>query len=79
MPTFTADAKNVRLGDFLPGLGDGYVVATSKSDGYMSVRLDYDDYGSPVPRGYVGITYHDAVGDECYLILPGDAALTVKR
>jgi len=65
-------------GDFLPGLDNGYVVEVEENDGYFS----YPGGGrvtAAMPDDTVLITFHDAQGDECYLLMPGDSQIQVER
>jgi hypothetical protein len=74
-------ASQVEEGDTIPGLDNAYVFQEPETnEGYLS-------YPTPTSGGYVVgmpsdtvvISYHDADGEECYLILPGDSRLTVSH
>lgn len=72
-------AKFVEEGDFLPGLGDGYVFETPEcGEGYLSYPRT--SYGTPVamPRDTIIIGFHDAEGEENYILINPEAMVTVK-
>jgi hypothetical protein len=65
MPTtITVPAEEVKVGDMIPGLDNGYVFDTDDTS-------DRD--------GYMEITFHDADGEECYLTVPPNMPMTVTR
>ena len=80
MKTKTVKARKVREGDFLPGLDNGYVFADAEIDPDVSMGngISY----TPTPLGNVSvvmISFHDADGDENYLICGKDMPVTVAR
>jgi hypothetical protein len=68
-------ATEVQEDDVLVGL-DGYVIEVEEEP-EVSFRdgRQYVHMGS----GKVCITYHDSQGEECYLIVPTDSEIQVKR
>lgn len=78
--TLTVPASEVREGDFLPGLDNGYVVDVGdNSDGYLSASTGYSRFTTALPGDMIAITFHDAEGNEAYLFLPPSVPLTVQR
>ena len=69
-------ADAVMEGDFIPGLDNGYVVTAEEGDVQIALPGD-NEYG--LLESVVTITYHDAEGDECYLILNPGSLVTVER
>lgn len=63
--THTIPAAHVVEGMFFPGLDNGYVF------------MDPEPWDGN-PDHFVEISFHDAQGDECYLIVPKDSYLTVE-
>lgn len=74
----TVKARKVRAGDFLPGIDNGYVVESEPNDGYLSYPGG-GRYTAAMPEDTQMITFHDANGDEGYLLLPGNSLVTVER
>lgn len=74
-------ASQVREGDYIPGLDNGYVIQDPEvNDGYLSYpATSTGGYNVAMPSDTVVITYHDADGEECYLLLPSDSRLTVSH
>lgn len=74
-------ARHVQEGDFLPGLNNGFVFTDPEpNDGYLSYPRGHYGGGPDVamPGDTIIITFHDAEGEECYLLMPADSLLTVK-
>lgn len=71
-------AKYVEEGDYLPGLDNGYVFEVEENNGYLSYPRSGYGMSAAMPEDTVLIGYHDAQGDECYLLLPGNTRLTVE-
>jgi hypothetical protein len=72
-------ARFVKEGDFLPGLDNGYVFEDpERNRGWLSYPRPAGGYSSAMPEDTIVIGYHDADGDECYLLLPALSYLTVK-
>ena len=78
METHTVPARKVRQGDSLPGLDNGYVIDVEENDGYFSYPGGRDSMGA-MPEDTVCITFNDADGEECYLILPFGSPVVVER
>jgi hypothetical protein len=76
MNTLTIPASQVREGDFLPGLDNGYVYADPSTDvpGTTDGRF-YFTRG----EGFLSIGFHTAQGEEAELIVPADMPVTVQR
>lgn len=74
MNTKKIKAENVRLGDFLPGLDNGYVVEVDEEHGLVSGR-----YNTAFASECQIITFHTAEGDEAHIICPPDMPVTVQR
>lgn len=73
-------ASQVREGDYLPGLDNGFVIQDpEKNAGYLSYPTPTSGYSVAMPGDTVVITFHDADGEECYLLLPSDSRLTVSH
>lgn len=78
MTTQWVNAEEVKVGDFLPGLSNGYVFedpepasdSLSFFSGFTPVRPD---------ESLVLISFHDEQGDENYLILRSDFQVQVNR
>lgn len=76
--TETVEAKDVREGDFLPGLDNGFVFQDAESDLYLWMG-EGSDNPYVLPEDSVRITFHTQQGDEAYLICPSDMPVTVQR
>jgi hypothetical protein len=72
-------ASEVREGDFIPGLDNAYVFEAETNTGYMSYPRNGYGYDAAMPVDTRLISFHDADGEECYLMLPGDSQLTIER
>jgi hypothetical protein len=72
-------ADEVQEGYFLTDLDNGYVVEVEEGGGYLS--YPQTSYGQSVamPDDTVVITFHDANGNENYLLLHPEHPLNVKR
>lgn len=79
MATLKVQADAVEEGDFLPGLDNGYVVEVDENNGYLSYPRTGYGASAAMPMDTVLITFHDADGEECYLMLPGESMLTIER
>jgi hypothetical protein len=77
----TVRASQVREGDFLPGLGNGYVFEEPvTNDGYLNYPVTGSGrYDAAMPSDTMVISFHDADGEECYLLLPAGSRLTVSH
>lgn len=75
-PTTTGtkiQAQLVREGDFLPGIDDGYVIDVETTD----IRAFSGSYN--VSLGVMtAITFNDADGEECFLLLPQESLVAVR-
>lgn len=78
METLNVTAREVRQDDYLPGLDNGYVIDVEENDGYFSYPGGRDSMGA-MPMDTVCITFNDADGEECYLVLPFTTPVTVER
>lgn len=77
---YKVTASNVREGDYLPGLGMGYVFTEPETgNGYLSYPSTSYGMDTAMPDDTVLIMFHDADGEECYLILPPDSVVEVSR
>ena len=72
----THKAENVRNGDFLTDLDNGYVVDVESEP---NVSLSSCRYAHGTGEGMVLITFHDAQGEENYLILRSDHPIEIER
>ena len=73
-------ASQVKEGDFLPGLDNGFVIRDpARNEGYLAYPLPRGGTEVAMPSDTVVITFHDADGEECYLLLPADSRLTVSH
>lgn len=71
--TVNVTAADVEVGDFLPGIGNGYVFAVSTDHDYRT------EYNTTAFRDDVEIMFHTADGDEATLFLPPESPVTVDR
>lgn len=69
-------AREVKEGDFIPGLDNGYVIAAEPENGFM---VGTDRYSFAQGEGTVTITMNDAEGDEFYLMAPLNMPITIAR
>lgn len=67
------DAGDVQKGDMIPGLGNAYVFDVEENPDFR----DGDNIG--LARDKVCITFHDAEGEENYLLIQPHVPITVKR
>lgn len=74
----TVPASEVQEGDFLPGLGNGYVFEDAES---ASGKVSMSDgrYSFDVGEGMTLVSFHTAEGDEAFLVVPEDMPVTVER
>lgn len=72
-------ANEVQEGDFLPGLDNGYVFEVEEGNGYLSYPRTDSGQSVCMPEDTILIGFHDAEGEECYLLLPGESMLTIER
>lgn len=71
-------ASEVRAGDMLLGLNHGYVFEEPVNDPEVTLPGD-GRFGYGVPSGYVLISFHDAQGEENYLVITDEHPLEVQR
>lgn len=72
----TVKAKKVKVGDYLPGLDNGYVFDEPERDPYVV----FDNrFPANMGSGMVLITFHDAEGNENYVVCGKDMPITVMR
>lgn len=70
-------AEEVEKGDFLTGLGNGYVFDI---DHAPDVRVaDGRHLFQAGGQGYTWFTFHDENGDENYLLVAPDLMVTIER
>lgn len=62
------DANQIRVGDFIPGLDNAYVIEVEEQE-----CASFETHGyHPLLGTFIVVTYNDAEGDEGYLLLtPG--------
>jgi hypothetical protein len=73
-------ASEVREGDFLPGLDNGYVFQDpEENNGYLSYPTTGYGIATAMPEDTLLISFHTAEGEEAYLLVPSDMPLTVER
>lgn len=77
--TMKIPANELREGDFLPGLDNGYVVEVEENDGYLSYPGRTGGYSVAMPEDTIVVTFHDAEGSENYLLLAPTCELEVSR
>jgi hypothetical protein len=79
MATLKVQADALIEGDYIPGLDNGYVVEVDENDGYLSYPRVGSGMSAALPMDTILVTYHDANGEECYLMLPSESMLTIER
>jgi hypothetical protein len=72
------NAEDVTEGDFLPGLGMGYVFAAAVVDTYDN-RVSIGRYYTVTEDDYVLIQFHDRDGNENYVVMAKEARITIRR
>lgn len=77
--TLKVKAKKVREGDFIPGLANGYVFEKERSERFTYPAGALHSYSNVSMGDTVLIVYHDAEGEENYLLLKPDTELTIVR
>lgn len=71
-------AQYVQEGDFLPGLDNGYVFEDpEQNNGYLSYPQTGYGVSTAMPEDTYIIGYHDANGDENYLLIGAESYLDV--
>ena len=75
MSTITVDVENLEEGDFLVGLDDGYVFEVDEDP---NISLD-SSYNVAIGGDMVLVTFHDALGNENYLVLTRGHPVKVRR
>lgn len=68
----TIPASDAEVGMFIVGLDNGYIVDVEESSDLRG------NYNQAFGAGLLLITFHDANGDENYLLLQPDHPLTVE-
>lgn len=71
----TVPAEEVEEGDFLTGLDNGYVFEEPE----RNPNIGYGRWNTALGEGAVLISFHDAQGDENYLICAPDMKVSVRR
>lgn len=72
----TIEVSELRAGDMLPGVGNGYVFEVEHEEGVNSFSTrGYDTYLGE----FTVVTFHDAEGDENYMILNPNGFIEVER
>lgn len=70
-------ASEIQTGDFIPGLGDAYVFEVEHDQGVNSFSTrGYDTY---LGDNWTVVTFHDAQGEENYMILNPECRVEVQR
>lgn len=66
--TIKVNPDQIRIGDFIPGLDNAYVIEVEEQE-----CASFDTHGyHPLLGTFIVVTYNDAEGDEGYLLLtPG--------
>lgn len=72
-------ANEIEVGDFLPGIDNGYVFEVEEGNGYLSYPSTSYGMNSAMPEDTVLVSFHDADGNENYLILSPECEIEVKR
>lgn len=72
-------ANDVVEGDFLTGLGNGYVVEVEEGNGYLSYPRTGSGMSVGMPEDTLIITFHDAEGEENFLLASPNLELEVRR
>lgn len=75
------NASQVREGDFLPGLNNGFVYEEPEvNNPYLSYPVSSSGgYSVAMPSDTVLIKFHDRDGEECFLLMPSDSKLQVSH
>lgn len=76
MSTETVDVQDLREGDFLVGLDSGYVFSVDENP---DVSMGDGSYHFNMGDGMVLVTFHDAQGNENYLLLTQGHPVDVRR
>lgn len=71
--TMYVAAEEVQEGDFIPGLDNAYVVEVEEDADFR------DRYNVGLAHDKITVTYHDANGDEGYLLLTEGTRIEVTR
>lgn len=77
--TMKIPANELREGDFLPGLDNGYVFEVEEGNGYLSYPSTGYGMASAMPADTLLVSFHDAEGNENYLLLSPTCELEVNR
>ena len=72
-------AEEVTEGDTLVGLDNGYVVEVEEGNGYLSYPRTGFGSSAAMPEDTLVITFHDAEGNENYLLASPTLELEVSR
>lgn len=74
-----SDAVFPGEGDYLVGLGMGYVVEVEEGNGYLSYPSSSSGADAAMPEDTLIVTFHDVGGNENYLLLTPECMVTVER
>lgn len=77
--TQTIEASELQEGDFIPGLDNAYVYEVETGNGYLSYPSTGYGMATAMPEDTLLVTYHDADGNENYMLLSPEARLTIER
>lgn len=72
-------ASEVQEGDFLPGLDNGYVFEVEEGNGYLSYPATSGGINTAMPEDTILISFHDADGEENFLLANPNMELEVNR
>jgi hypothetical protein len=79
MTTQRVTAADLMAEDSIPGLDNAYIVEVETGDGYLSYPRTASGYSAAMPEDTILVTYHDANGNENYMLLNPDAELIIER
>lgn len=72
-------ADELREGDFLPGIDNGYVYEVETGNGYLSYPSTGYGTNAAMPEDTILVSFHDADGNENYLLLSPECMIEVSR
>jgi len=76
MNTENVPASELREGDMLPGIGNAYVFEVEEGNGYLSYPRTGYGQSVAMPEDTVLIGFHDAEGEENYMLLNPECMVT---
>lgn len=72
-------ASELREGDSLTGLDNGYVFEVEEGNGYLSYPSTSYGMAAAMPEDTILVSFHDADGEENYLLLNPECLVEVNR